>query len=384
MTSHTALETTAAQLRAEVDQGTFCTGTQAYVRFEREVVMDVAYGHDGLTRPMTTATLSTVYCAVKPMITVLVLLAEQEGALRREMTLGELLDLSESPAQAAVTLEDLLTHRAGLHAIRSPFAAVTPPARRRELAMQAVPPDGWDRRTDAAYSEWLGFYLIGQVLERVGGAPLAELLREQLLEPLGIDEVSLGLEPQEIARIGINVDLREGRHLPLLTERARWFVEAADPSLNAYATMRGLGRFYEWVLDTLIGRQSTLLEPERLREACRPHRPVVDDQTLGTEADWGLGFMTGLGRLGFGTYPSSRAVGHTGQVGTSIGFCDPEHDLAVTLLYNGVIDQSLGANVRRPAIVSSIYEDLGIPPARTGVSELEAVAIRKVISQAGA
>jgi hypothetical protein len=128
--------------------------------------------------------------------------------------------------------------------------------------------------------------------------------------------------------------------------------------------MRALGRFYEWVLATLEGHQTAPLEPERLRDACRPHRPVVQDQILNLEADWGLGFMTGLGRLGFGPRPSRRAVGHTGQVGTSVAFCDPDHDLAVALLYNGVIDQEVGVTVRRPAIVSKIYEDLEIAEPR--------------------
>ncbi|MGH2981285.1 MAG: serine hydrolase domain-containing protein [Solirubrobacterales bacterium] len=377
------LQLTAERLEAEVERGTFCTGAQAYVSLSGGEVLSAAYGQDGLRRPMTVETVSTVYCALKPMIAVLVLLAEQEGDLDREMTLSELLDGSDNPAHEAITLRDLLTHQAGLHTIRSPVSAVTPPALRREIAMRAVPPDGWDRRRDAAYSEWLGFYLVGQVLERVNGIPLRESLRERVLRPLEIDdEVSLGLEPEEISRIGINVDLRDGRTLPLLSERAPWFVGAADPSLNAYATMRGLGRFYRWVLETLSGRgrSAIALEPERLRDACRPHRPVVHDQMLETDADWGLGFMSGLGRLGFGTYPSPRAVGHSGQVGTSLGFCDPEHDLGVAVLYNGVIDQRLGVNVRRPEVVSAIYQDLGIEPATTGLSELEAAAIRRTIS----
>jgi CubicO group peptidase (beta-lactamase class C family) len=384
MTSIAAMERTGKLLKDEVDEGTFCRGTQAYVNYRGEVIMDAGYGEDGLRRPMTSETLSTVYCTVKPMISCLVLLGEQEGTLSRDQTLGELLGVHESPAQEAVTLAELLTHTAGLHNLNSPRSAVTPPAIRREQALKAVPPEGWDKSSDAAYSEWLAFFLIGLVLERVHGRSLPELLRERLLEPIGIDdEVSLGLTPEKLERIGVNLDLREGRHLPLLIERTQWFVGAVDPSLNAYATMRGLGHFYVWVSETLNGRQTTPLEPERLRDACRPHRPVLHDQIMDTPVDWGLGFMTGLGRVGFGTYPSPRAVGHTGQVGTSIGFCDPEHDLAVALLFNGVIDQRLGAHMRRPATISAIYEDLGIEPASTGLSELEQAAIRKAISQPG-
>ncbi len=357
----TTLEDTAKRLQSDVEKGLFCTGTQAYVSCAGEVALHAAFGHDGLGRPMTTETVSAVYCAIKPMIAVLVLLAEQDGCLRRDIALGEVLELDDNPALGAVRLDDLLTHRAGMHTLRSVVAAAAPPAIRHTLAFSARPPDGWNRETDGAYSEWLGFYLVGQVLEKTGGAALPDALRERVFEPLGIaDEVSLGLEREDLGRIGVNVDLREGRPVPLLLERVPWFAEGADPALNGYATMGALGRFYEWVLATLDGRETALLEPGRLRDACRPQRPVVHDQILNLKADWGLGFMTGLGRLGFGPYPSQQAVGHTGQVGTSVAFCDPEHDLAVALLYNGVIDQEIGINERRPAIVSSIYRDLGL------------------------
>jgi CubicO group peptidase (beta-lactamase class C family) len=358
----TGMDGTAQRLEGDARRGEFCSGTQIYVSYRGETVLDAAFGHDGLGRPMGTDTLSAVYCTIKPMISVLVLLAEQDGALRREMVLGELLEIDGNPALAEVRLEDLLTHRAGLHTIPSLLGGFTPPAARHELAMTAHPPDGWNRETDAAYSEWLGYYLIAQVLRRRTGVGLPEALRGRLLEPLGIaGEVSLGLGQEDLDRIGVNVDLRDGPPaMPLLAERLPWFAGNEDPSLSGFATMRALGVFYEWVLATLDGRETTPLEPERLREACTPQRPVVFDQIVNLECDWGLGFMTGLRRLGFGPYPSDRAVGHTGQVGTSIAFCDPEHELAVALLYNGVIDQEVGVNERRPAIVGEIYSDLGL------------------------
>jgi CubicO group peptidase (beta-lactamase class C family) len=341
----TELEGTVGRLQADVAEAAFCTGTQAYVSHAGRVVLNAGYGN-------------------KPIITVLVLLAEQEGALRLDMTLGEGLELDGNPPLAAVRLDDLLSHRAGMHELRSVIAAAAPPATRRELAMAAQPAEGWDRRSNGAYSEWLGYFLVAELYHQVCGVELAEALRERVLEPLGIaDEVYLGLDESELERIGVNVDLREGSRAPLLMERTPWFAAATDPALSGFATMRGLGRFYEWVLATLEGRVTEPLEPERLRRACMPNRPVVHDAILNLDADWGLGFMTGLRRLAFGPYPSDAAVGHTGQVGTSVAFCDPEHDLAVALLYNGVIDQATGMAERRPAIVSEIYRDLGLPAA---------------------
>ena len=355
------MQGTAQRLQGDVREGAFCTGAQVYVSRSGEVLLDAGFGVDGLGRPMNTETLSAVYCTIKPMLSVLVLMAEQEGTLSRDMRLGELLDTNGNLELDAVRLEDLLTHQAGMHTVPSLLAGFRPPSIRHELALTAAPPEGWNRETDGAYSEWLGFYLIGLVLERHCGASLADLLRERLLGPLGIeDEVLLGVEGEDLERIGVNVDLREGSPVPLLMERVPWFASSADPSIGAYSTMRALGVFFEWVLATLDGRETGLLDPDRLRDACTPQRPVVFDQVVNVEADWGLGFNTGLSRLGFGPHPSERAVGHTGQVGTSIAFCDPEHDLAVALLYNGVIDQEIGVTVRRPAIVGEIYRDLGL------------------------
>ncbi len=320
---------------------------------------------------MRVDTISAVYCAIKPMFAVLVLIAEQDGLIRRDTRLGDVISVDDNPALAAVRVDDLLSHRAGLHLLRSIETAAAPPAVRHSLAMKARPPEGWDRSRSGAYSEWLGFYLVGQVLEGVNGTELPTLLRERLLEPLGIaSEVFFGLDPQLHPRIGVNVRLQAGQSLPLLMERAPWFAQSTDPSLSPFATMRGLGRFYEWVLAVLAGRRTDLVDPELLRAACRPARPVVHDSVLGVEADWGLGFMTGLRRLGFGPFVSSQAVGHTGQVGTSMAFCDPAHDLAAALLYNGVIDQKTGITIRRPAIVGAIYRDLGIAePARDSASK---------------
>ncbi len=357
------MEATAARLAADVEDGHFCTGAQAYVSRNGRVLLDAAFGSDGLGRPMGTGTYSAVYCAIKPMITVLVLLAERDGLLRLDATLGEVLPLGDNPELGAVRLDDLLSHRAGMHLLRSIETGALPPAVSHRLAMEARPAPGWDRRRHGAYSEWLGFYLVGQVLEQVSGEKLTVLLRRRLLEPLGIDEVALGWPSGELEAIGVNVRLQAGTPLPLLMERTPWFAAAADPSLGAYATMRGLGRFYEWVLATLEGSEAGPLDPELLRHACRPHRAVVQDPILGIEADWGLGFMTGLRRLGFGPYVSPRAVGHTGQVGTSMAFCDPDHGLAAAVLYNGVIDQATGVKIRRPAIVGAIYRDLGVAPS---------------------
>jgi hypothetical protein len=46
-------------------------------------------------------------------------------------------------------------------------------------------------------------------------------------------------------------------------------------------------------------------------------------------------------------------------VGSSFAFADPEHDLAAAVVFNGIVD-SESSFLRRPAVVGSLYHDLGL------------------------
>ena len=81
---------------------------------------------------------------------------------------------------------------------------------------------------------------------------------------------------------------------------------------------------------------------------CSPARPSVYDKVLNRECSFGLGFMTELRQHTFvGDRYSSRAFGHSGNVGTSFAFADPEHDLTVGVVFNGMVDYE-AASLRRP------------------------------------
>jgi hypothetical protein len=56
---------------------------------------------------------------------------------------------------------------------------------------------------------------------------------------------------------------------------------------------------------------------------------------------------------------SPSSFGHSGNVGSSFAFADPEHDLAVAVVFNGIVD-SESSFLRRPAVVGSLYHDLGL------------------------
>ena len=72
--------------------------------------------------------------------------------------------------------------------------------------------------------------------------------------------------------------------------------------------------------------------------------------------------MTSLAEHAFGRHCSPRSFGHSGNVGSSFAWADPDNGLAAAVVFNGVVDPD-SAFLRRPAIVRAIVTDLGLDDA---------------------
>ena len=120
--------------------------------------------------------------------------------------------------------------------------------------------------------------------------------------------------------------------------------------------MRELGRFYEMLLKHgALGSKRILASPT-VEAITTRQRIGMLDQTFGIVLDWGLGFI--VDAFLYGKYCSDRAFGHGGAQ-SSVGFCDPEHDLVVAMVLNGM-PGSLPHNQRMLNLANAIYLDLGL------------------------
>jgi CubicO group peptidase (beta-lactamase class C family) len=88
------------------------------------------------------------------------------------------------------------------------------------------------------------------------------------------------------------------------------------------------------------------------------------DHTFGQVVDWGLGVMINSWQDGvlvpyqYGPHASRNAFGHGGYQST-IGFCDPDKELAVGLVYNGCCGE-VAHNRRAAEALTILYEELGL------------------------
>ena len=76
-----------------------------------------------------------------------------------------------------------------------------------------------------------------------------------------------------------------------------------------------------------------LLSPVTVAAISARHRTDMLDETYGVVMDWGLGLVVDW--YATGRYSSRRAFGHGGHQ-SSVAFCDPEHDLVVAVVCNGM------------------------------------------------
>ncbi|MBW2279481.1 MAG: beta-lactamase family protein [Deltaproteobacteria bacterium] len=265
-----------------------------------------------------------------------------------------------------ITLRHLLTHTAGFRAAWREWIA--PPFDEVVATICAAPQEeGWKPGASCGYNVAAAWYVLGAVLQRVDGRDYASYARQEVFEPLRMDDCSIALSPERFRaygeRVGVMPFLENGEW----KDDPSWGTEAGcavvRPGGNGHGPMRQLARLFEMFLGegTLDGRQ--VLRPETVALISQRHTKGLFDQTFGGIYDRGLGVVLDSGQYEkgsrwFGPHASPGSFGHQGFF-SSVSFCDPEADLAVALVFHGVrADPEHDRRV--DAVLGALYVDLGL------------------------
>jgi CubicO group peptidase (beta-lactamase class C family) len=196
------------------------------------------------------------------------------------------------PGFRPATLRHLLTHTAGVRAVRKPSDLLRPALGWGVPTGQPVPPladyyrDGLRIDTEPgtkwAYSNH-GFGALGQIVEDAAGIPLGRYLREHVFGPLGMEHSDLRRSERVQPRLATGYQLGS-RGLKAVTDRE--VVQAGAGA--AYSTTRDMARYAAALLGGGANQHGRVLRPETLASMFQPHYQP-DPRIPGM----GLGFFRG-------------------------------------------------------------------------------------------
>lgn len=332
-----------------------------------EVVLDLwaGFADRKRTTPFDETTLVPVFSATKAIAALLVARSVEAGNLAYDQPVADLWPEFAQAGKAAVTVEQALSHQAGLPG----FPEEMDPAVWFDWdgvcgKLAAMAPM-WPVGTASGYHPITFGYLAGEVFRRAEGRTMGQALRQDLAEPFGLD-LWIGLPDAEHGRVA---ELQRPSALPDFGElneptRAAFLVPWASPagrgqaewrrmeipSANGHCTAHGLARLMGALADDgrLGGEQ--VLSPAMIAEASR-ERISGQDVVLPFQMSWGAGFMRNAPNMPWG--PGRRTFGHSGW-GGACAFADPERKLAGAYVMNKQGTALLG-DVRPKRLIEAAY-----------------------------
>ena len=165
-------------------------GAAVAVARQGKLVVDLWAGHQDAAKslPWVENTIVNVWSIGKALVAICLLRLVEQGKVELDAPVARYWPEFAQAGKAAITVRTLMSHQAGLQAVRKPL----PPGYNltnwdgmcAELAAQEP---WWEPGTRFGYHTNTFGFLIGEIIRRVDGRRPAQYLQDELARPLGID-----------------------------------------------------------------------------------------------------------------------------------------------------------------------------------------------------
>lgn len=354
-------------------------GAAVCVQIAGETVVDLWAGvaDNAGELPWHGDTLVNLFSCTKTFTAVASLQMVAEGKLQLDAPIAEVWPEFAANGKSRITLRQLLCHRAGLPALRQPLPPEALYDWNAMTAALAAEQPWWTPGEAQGYAAMTYGWLVGEVIRRVDGTEPGAAIVARTATPLGLD-FHIGLDDEEFHRVAYltrakndfgdataqrlfkvlmsdpaSLSARAFNNPPSIMNsgnKPEWR-RMAQPAANGHGNARSLAGFYSGLL------QGRLLDAAVLDEMRREHS-AGEDLTLLSQTRFGLGCWLDQPEVANATFAMGpRAFGHPGA-GGSIGFADPDRDLAF-----GFATNTLGPYVlmdpRAQALARSVTHCIG-------------------------
>jgi CubicO group peptidase (beta-lactamase class C family) len=336
-------------------------GGQLYVSRAGQPIVDMAFGN------IVPDSLMHWFSASKPFAAMAIAQLWERGLLSLDDRVAEYLPDFSAHDKGDITLRHILTHTGGFRsrvdlewggiAWQEAIARVCTARKERH----------WPVGRKAGYHIASGWYALGEIVRLLDGRDFANYVREEIFLPLGMEDCWIGMPAERYGEYG------ERMALVYNTEsgaaQGQTFREGAKaasrcvPGASGRGPARELAYFYEALLAGGQRQGQRIASPQTVEALVSRQRTGLFDHTFKHLMDWSLGLVVNSAMYGaetvpygYGQHASPRTYGHSGQQ-TSTGFADPECDLAVALIVNGMP----GADKHHQRffrLLNALYEDL--------------------------
>lgn len=327
-------------------------------------VVDVfgGYADRAQSRFFDDTTIVPVFSTTKPIAALVVARLVGQGMLDYEAPVARYWP-EWGAGKETVTIAQALSHQAGVPGFPEPIDPalwLDPPALAAQLA---VLPPLWEPGTASGYHPMTWGYIAGELVRRVSGRTLGQVLREDICQPLDID-FQIGLPDQEHARVAEMLRPTDLPELGPITppKRAafltRWAApdrggpawrRAEIPSANGHGTALAVALLYQayacqgWIEDMEV------IGPEAFAALSRV-RIEGEDLVLPFYLSFAAGVMKNSG-LVYG--PNPQSFGHSGW-GGSMGMADPDRRLSAAYVMNRQSNKLQG-DLRARRLIEALY-----------------------------
>ena len=330
------------EARAQVLSG-LRPSIQIAVDWQGRRCADFAVGHE----PTSPSARYLLWSTTKPFVAIALLQLIEAGQASLDDRVTRFLPEFGQGGKESATLAHVLTHRGGFpdnDAKTTIELARIQSSWDEALRYVCEMPARWEPGTDRGYHPRSGWFVLGEVIQRITSLPLTDVVRQRVLEPVGIDPQGFSLgDPARLDSPPLTVRTAPRRGSPSEREAELWSAPktlgAVIPGAGGISSANQVIRFFRDLLDTLRTERAGMLSPAMARCATFPHAVGIRDRTFLLDIPWGLGMHLKHVRASLddcGQTATPGTFGHGGHFLVNTAWADPGKNLVFCTLSNGL------------------------------------------------
>jgi CubicO group peptidase (beta-lactamase class C family) len=334
---------------------------QLCLRRHGQVVLDRAIGHarghgpsDRREAPKTLVSTDTPYCVFstsKAITAMVVHLLHERGALDIDDRVADYIPEYASHGKDHTTIAHVLAHRAGVPTLPRQMLDLDRVTDREFLTRAICDAKPFAKPgTLLAYHAVSGGFILGEIVHRVTGKTIREVLAQEILDPLRFRWGNYGVAPEDVGRVGLNYSTGPPLLPPLSNLIARVLSRPVDevvelsndprfmsvivPAGNVTTSAHELSRFFEIFRAGGELDGVRVMAPDTIRRALTEQSRLEIDLSLGFPTRFSYGLMLGAKVLSLYGRDTDLAFGHLGFINI-MGWADPERAISGGLITSG-------------------------------------------------